>query len=63
MREREEKIACFRRRQPIAELERKWAKARGRWSNRYWAAEWLDLAAVRADQMLKKLRSELTTDD
>jgi hypothetical protein len=53
---RAERIAEFRRRQPMPELERKWVKARGRWSNRYWAAEWRDLAEARAQEMLRKLQ-------
>lgn len=38
-------------RQSDEELERKWRKAEGRWSNRYWAQEWLDLADRRAERM------------
>ncbi len=34
--------------QSDAELERKWRKAQGRWSNQYWAQEWLDVARRRA---------------
>ncbi len=44
-----------RRKQPVVELERKWEKAKGRHSNQYWCAEWLDLAAARANEMYKKL--------
>lgn len=40
-----------RRSQHIAELERKWNKAKGRHSNAFWCAEWLDLAAARAKEM------------
>lgn len=49
-------IALNRRQQPMAELERKWKKAKGRWSNQYWSAEWIDLAEKRADEMMEKLR-------
>lgn len=42
-----------RRKQPIAELERKWNKAKGRHSNAFWTTEWLDLARARADEMVK----------
>lgn len=38
--------------QPDAELERKWAKAKGRWSNQYWAFEWLDVAERRAKRWI-----------
>jgi hypothetical protein len=38
-------------RQSDAELERKWEKARGRWSNRYWAQEWLDVAHREAEKL------------
>ena len=38
-------------RQSDEELERKWAKAEGRWSNRYWAQEWLDVAYRRAKRL------------
>lgn len=48
--ERSERIKQARQSQPIAELERKWNKAQGRWSRRYWAQEWLDLAAARAKE-------------
>lgn len=44
-----------RRKQPIEELERKWNKAKGRHSNAYWCAEWLDLAHARAEIIYKKL--------
>jgi len=33
-----------RRKQPISEIKRKWEKAKGRHSNQYWTAEWLDFA-------------------
>lgn len=56
MKDREDKITARRRQQPIEELERKWEKAKGRWSNRYWAVEWLDLAEVRGRQLLAKMR-------
>lgn len=56
MSERGEKIlAEARQKQPMEELERKWSKARGRWSNHYWAAEWIDLARKRADELWKGL--------
>ena len=48
MESRQKIITEFRRNKPIAELERKWEKAKGRHSNRYWCAEWLDLAHARA---------------
>ncbi len=44
-----------RRKQPIEELERKWNKAKGRHSNRYWCAEWLDLAHARATETYNAL--------
>jgi hypothetical protein len=37
-------------RQSDAELERKWKKAEGRWANRYWAQEWLDVADRKAEK-------------
>lgn len=49
-------------RQPKAELERKWAKAQGRWSNRYWAQELLDLADREAEEMCVALHG-LPADD
>lgn len=33
------------------ELERKWRKAQGRWSNRYWGQEELDVADREAKRM------------
>ena len=42
-------------RQSDAELERKWCKAEGRWSNRYWAQEWLDVAGRRAQRLWEGL--------
>lgn len=53
---RQERIDAIRQRQPLAELERKWLKARGRHSNRFWAQEWLDLCAARAAELSAKLR-------
>ena len=47
-----------RRKQPIEELERKWNKAKGRHSNQYWTAEWLDLAHARAREMYKFFKNE-----
>lgn len=44
-----------RRKQPIAELERKWNKARGRHSKQFWAVEWIDLAYARATELSKEL--------
>lgn len=41
--------------QPMEELERKWKKAKGRHSNRFWAAEWIDLAERRADILYEAL--------
>ena len=38
-------------RQTDEELERKWKKARGRWSNRFWAQEWLDVADREAQRL------------
>lgn len=46
-----ERIAAYRRNQPLAELERKWAKARGRYSKNFWAIEWLDLNIVYAAKL------------
>jgi len=40
-----------RRNQPIEELQRKWDKARGRWSKNIWGAEWLDLAWKEGEKM------------
>jgi hypothetical protein len=48
-------IAEARRRQPICELERKWLKAKGRYSNRYWAMEWIDLSIARGRELHLKL--------
>lgn len=50
------KIAEYRQQQPMSELERKWNKAKGRHSNKYWCAEWLDLAQAMANEMAKKLK-------
>lgn len=50
------RIAEIRQHQPMAELERKWEKARGRYSNRYWIQEWLDLAQARGREFVKKLK-------
>jgi hypothetical protein len=52
-----------RRKQPIAELERKWNKAKGRHSNQFWTAEWLDLAAVRGHKMWLKMNGLLEDDE
>ena len=51
---RQERISEYRRRQPLEELERKWLKARGRWSNQYWSLEFIDLVSREADE-LKRL--------
>ena len=56
MREREKRIEEYRQRQMITELERKWNKAKGRHSNAWWAAEWLDLAAARGREIANKLK-------
>ncbi len=48
-----------RRKKPIEELERKWNKAKGRHSNRYWCAEWLDLAAARAKIMYESFFKDI----
>ena len=40
-----------RRKQPIAELQRKWDKAKGRHSNHYWTVEWLDLCYAKAEEL------------
>jgi len=45
-------------RQTDAELERKWRKAEGRWSNQYWAQEWLDVADRRAQKMSDFFKSQ-----
>ena len=57
MKEREEKIAEYRRSKPIPELKRKWDKAKGRHSNRFWTVEWLDLAHARAKKMAEFFKS------
>ena len=48
-----------RRKQPIEELQRKWNKAKGRHSNRYWCTELLDSAikTIKKDQVILKLLS------
>ena len=46
MKEREDRIAEYRRNKPLDELERKWNKAKGRHSNHRWCAECLDLATA-----------------
>jgi hypothetical protein len=53
MQDREKRITEYRRNKPIAELERKWNKAKGRHSNHYWCAEWLDLAHARSREMAR----------
>jgi len=45
----------YRRNKPISELERKWNKAKGRHSNRFWCTEWLDLAHARAKETFNKI--------
>ena len=62
MEQRQVRIAEKRRRQPMVELERKWVKARGRWSNAYWATEWIDLAWARGNAMWGKLQSTIEPD-
>lgn len=49
--DRQKRIAEYRRNKPIAELERKYNKAKGRHSNQFWCVEWLDLAHARAREM------------
>ena len=44
----------------MAELERKWAKAKGRWSNAYWSAEAIDLAFARGSDLHAKLKERLS---
>jgi hypothetical protein len=39
-------------RQSDAELERKWKKAQGRHSNRFWTQECLDVAGREADRLI-----------
>ena len=56
--ERQAKIATYRQRQPIAELERKWNKAKGRHSNRYWIAEWLDLAYAKGKALARRFKDD-----
>lgn len=51
MKEREDKIREARQRQPMAELERKAWKAKER--ARLWTQEELDLAAARAQDMIR----------
>ena len=53
MKERAERIAEYRQRQPVAELERKARKARGRYGNHYWLMEEIDLAIARGRELLK----------
>jgi hypothetical protein len=55
MREREEKIRQARLRQPIEELARKAATARGRHTNQYWSQEELDLADAEAKDLFNYL--------
>jgi hypothetical protein len=50
-------IVEHRRKQPITELRRKAEKASGRWSNRYWTAEELDLAHAEAEALVKYFKS------
>ena len=45
-------------RQSDDELERKWRKAEGRWSNRYWAQEWLDFAVRQAKRLVDYFASK-----
>lgn len=56
MKSRMDKISGYRRNQPIEELQRKWNKAKGRWSNSIWATEWLDLAYARANIWYGKMK-------
>lgn len=49
MKEREDKIAEYRRKQPLAELRRKFNKAKGRRRSCYISQELLDLANAEFD--------------
>ncbi len=49
------RLAEHRQSQPIEELERKMKKASGRYSNRYWTAEFIDWAHAKGTQLWKKL--------
>jgi hypothetical protein len=42
--------------QSDSELERKWVKAKGRWSNQYRSQEWLDLADRQAKHLYDFLK-------
>jgi hypothetical protein len=42
-------IDAHRQKKPIPELRKKWEKARGRHSKRYYCQEWIDLAYARAE--------------
>ena len=54
----EKRIEKYRRSQSLEELERKWLKAKGRHSNAFWSAEWLDLAHKRAEKLWKWFNKE-----
>jgi hypothetical protein len=58
--ERQKRIAEFRRGKPIAELERKWLKANGRHSKRYFTVEHLDLSHARARMLYQFFQEDLT---
>ena len=57
MKEREERIAEYRCDKSLDELERKWRKAKGRHSNRFWCIEQLDLARAVAREFAKIFRT------
>lgn len=42
-----------RRKKSVKELERKWIKAKGRYSNQYWCAEEIDLAKAKGRELEK----------
>jgi len=54
----QDKIDQHRKNKPIEELERKWNKAKGRHSNRFWCLEWLDIADYRAKELITWLEAE-----
>jgi hypothetical protein len=55
---RAERLAEIRQRQPITELERKFKKARGRYSRQYWTAEAIDYSFAKGRELFEKLRVE-----
>ena len=56
MKSRQEKIDKYRRQKPIKELKRKWHKAKGRHSNRFWCMEQIDLAHAIAKRFREFLK-------